>query len=481
MISRVSKSRQDFQVRLDRCAGLDRTARPWRRPRGCRGRRRSGSSVASAWKVTLYAPASAYGGAHRSGSSIIRWQSIGMSVILSRLSTTGSPSGQVGHEVVVHHVDVQPVGAGHRGGFVGRARRSRRPGSTARSWRSHVAHRSPARAGVCHAVTAHFERSGEHRVGAVPMWPELHVGTVAEIVDRVEMRPGVQRGDRMAAQRVGDDADGLGQMRRTRRVQHHSAGRVSRDRRGKQLALQLGQRRHVAGLTPPAGFWPAPQRTQPGARRVDQHPVERAAESPGSRPSTAQHVDRQVRGRSAPPARRAVRCGSTAVTARPPPASAASIAVLPPGPAHRSSQRPASGPSSSAQCQRQRHQLAALVLHQRRAVTDRLELTGVAAGEVDGVRRVAADGAVDLCGQLARRSARRAGRPDAQAAARRRWPAAHSAARRSRRGRRRTPGRSSADARARTRCARPGRCRRAARALRPRTARRAGRWSATRR
>ena len=39
-----------------------------------------------------------------------------MSVVLSRLSTTGRPMVRFGHEVVVHHVDVQPVGAGHGGG-----------------------------------------------------------------------------------------------------------------------------------------------------------------------------------------------------------------------------------------------------------------------------------------------------------------------------------------------------------------------------
>ena len=42
-----------------------------------------------------------------------------MSVVFSSDSDHRQPDGQVRYEVVVHHVDVQPVGAGHHGGFVG--------------------------------------------------------------------------------------------------------------------------------------------------------------------------------------------------------------------------------------------------------------------------------------------------------------------------------------------------------------------------
>src|SRR3954452_2775750 len=45
----------------------------------------------------------------------------------------------------------------------------------------------------------YFEGGGEHRIGAVPVWPELHVGTVTEVVDGSEERPGVQCGHRVAA------------------------------------------------------------------------------------------------------------------------------------------------------------------------------------------------------------------------------------------------------------------------------------------
>ena len=46
------------------------------------------------------------------------------------------------------------------------------------------------------------QRGGEHRVGAVPVRPQLHVRPGSEVSDGLEQRPGVQRGDRMAAQRV---------------------------------------------------------------------------------------------------------------------------------------------------------------------------------------------------------------------------------------------------------------------------------------
>ena len=186
--------------------------------------------------------------------------------------------------MVVHHVDVQPVGAVHRGDLVCRARAK----SAARIDGAISGLRDMAR-------SPYFEGGREHRVGAVPVRPQLHVRPVTEVVDRIEQRPGVQRRHRMAAQRVGDHPDGLGQVRRAGRVQHHTAGPGQPDRRGQQLALQLGQLRHVAGLTAPARLGPAPQRAQPGARRVDQHPVEARLE-PGVAAVDAQHVDRQAAG-----------------------------------------------------------------------------------------------------------------------------------------------------------------------------------------
>ena len=48
------------------------------------------------WKVTLAAPASAYCGAQRSGSSIIRWQSSGTGLTRASASTTGRPRVRLG-------------------------------------------------------------------------------------------------------------------------------------------------------------------------------------------------------------------------------------------------------------------------------------------------------------------------------------------------------------------------------------------------
>ncbi len=51
-------------------------------------------------------------------------------------------------------------------------------------------------------------------------------------------------------------------------------GRAARNAAVQQLTLQPGQRRQVRRLAAPARLRPAAQRAQPGARRVDEHPVE---------------------------------------------------------------------------------------------------------------------------------------------------------------------------------------------------------------
>ena len=56
----------------------------------------TGSWAASMWKVTEEPPASAYCGAHRSGSSIIRWQSSGIGLTRLSASTIGSPRVRLG-------------------------------------------------------------------------------------------------------------------------------------------------------------------------------------------------------------------------------------------------------------------------------------------------------------------------------------------------------------------------------------------------
>ena len=73
---------------------------------------RTGAAAASTWKVTEPAPASTYAGAQRSGSVDHQVRVERLSVVPARsASTIGRAEGQVRHEVVVHHVDVHPVGA----------------------------------------------------------------------------------------------------------------------------------------------------------------------------------------------------------------------------------------------------------------------------------------------------------------------------------------------------------------------------------
>ena len=91
-----------------------------------------------------------------------------------------------------------------------------------------------------------------------------------------QQRPGVDEVDRHAAAagRLGHRHVRLHHVRRAGDVGDHAAGADRAQRRGEQLPLQPGQRRQVRGLAAPAGLRPAAQRAQPGARRVDEHPVE---------------------------------------------------------------------------------------------------------------------------------------------------------------------------------------------------------------
>ena len=146
-----------------------------------------------------------------------------------------------------------------------------------------------------------------------------------------------------------DHVDRLGAVRRAGHVGDHSPGPHRGQRAVQQPALQLDQRRDVVRRPPPAHLRPAAQRAQPGARRVEQHPVERA------RPPTAAAVPSATSTstsaspaqRAGAPARRGAARGRRRSAARPSGRTAASSPVLPPGPAHMSSQA-ASGPSSGA-------------------------------------------------------------------------------------------------------------------------------------
>jgi len=109
----VSKVATEFQVGSSGAAGLDGS--PLSHPRhGLLGATPRGLSGASAWWIgDVVRARSAYGRGSGRDLSIIRWQSIGMSSLLSKASTTGN-RWQGGHEWC-HSRDGQTVGAVHCG------------------------------------------------------------------------------------------------------------------------------------------------------------------------------------------------------------------------------------------------------------------------------------------------------------------------------------------------------------------------------
>ena len=233
-----------------------------------------------------------------------------------------------------------------------------------------------------------------------------------------EQRPGVD-----AASWPGDDLarSRPGAASRSRRRPRRPGGPGAAP--PQQLALQRGQLGDVGRRAPPAGLGPAAQRPEPGARRVEQHPVV-AAVAPAQRrgrrrpaPSTGQR-----RGRLRRPARRgagAARWRSARRRARP--ASAASSAALPPGPgaqvepalvaARRAARRPAR--ARRAGCPRPAPPAA--------PAATAASSPGIAAGQAHRVRRPRARRSPPASAtQLVAVEPARARRPDGSAAARRR-------------------------------------------------------------
>ena len=174
--------------------------------------------------------------------------------------------------------------------------------------------------------------------------------------------------------------------------------------------MQLGQRSDVGRGAPPARLRAPAQRAEPGARRVDQHPVEFPC---GKRRFTAvgaQHLHRQTTDVLLDQFRaarvefdggdgRALLCGDRREQRGLAAGSGAQI-------------QPAAGVGTDTRRQRQSpgHQLAALVLHQRLPVAQGREPAGVAAGEVDRIGRVATDLAVHRLRQVGGRQDAGAGR-----------------------------------------------------------------------
>ena len=146
---------------------------------------------------------------------------------------------------------------------------------------------------------------------------------------------------------------GLGRGQRAHRVDEPPAGPDHRRRGGEQLALQRGQLVDRVRLDPPARLGPAAQHPEPGARRVEQHPVEarrRRTAARGRRPRPA----RPTPARAAPTARAheaepRPRCTSTATTSPRSSIASASAVAFPPGAAPTSSTRsPGCAPTAAA-------------------------------------------------------------------------------------------------------------------------------------
>ena len=164
--------------------------------------------------------------------------------------------------------------------------------------------------------------------------------------------------------------DGLGEVRRARDVRDDAAGLERADRRGEQLGLQLGERRARRRATcasaPRGGA--AARRARCTAHRRGCGRRRRGLPRRASRPScseTATSSGTPAIARRTSPAR-AGEISLASSIAPPASASAASTAVLPPGPAHRSSHRSPARTGLGAG-QGERGELRSLVLHAHRA------------------------------------------------------------------------------------------------------------------
>ena len=132
-------------------------------------------------------------------------------------------------------------------------------------------------------------------------------------------RPGVELLDvarACAARRRPRRRSRRGAASRSRRRPHRPGGRAAAPRPAARAAARSAAARR--GLPPPARLGAAAQRAEPGARRVDQHPVEGAVGQPGRpRPSRDVHVDRQPVGTACRTSSARCRRSSTASTVPP--------------------------------------------------------------------------------------------------------------------------------------------------------------------
>ena len=98
---------EDVHERCDVGRGFSKPGPRVHRCDAARGASRSGAAAASAWKVTDSQPTSAYCGAQRSGSSIMRCASTGRMPDLTTALRDGQTPREVGDEMVVHDVDTR--------------------------------------------------------------------------------------------------------------------------------------------------------------------------------------------------------------------------------------------------------------------------------------------------------------------------------------------------------------------------------------
>ena len=195
----------------------------------------------------------------------------------------------------------------------------------------------------------------------------------------------------------------LGQHRRARRVEHDAPGPHRVQRRGQQRPLERDQRVQVRELASPARLGSPTQGAEAGARRVDQHPVERPGRPrrPGAVPGHhAQHavgspkrsphelgaVRQPLVGHHAGPALGRERGEQGGLAA----GSGTEVQPAEVGPVER------------RRGQGDRHQLRTLVLHPRPPLGDGRDRARVAGRQVHAVRRPARGLARQL---LARRPA----------------------------------------------------------------------------
>ena len=264
--------------------------------------------------------------------------------------------GQVGHEMVVHHVHVQPVGAPRPPRLS-----ASRAKSAARMLGATISDDSTTRSvyGPAVAPPRRTTARAEHRVRAVPVRPELHASAPRR--DRAPRRQSVRAsssstGALRRPPRHGHRASrpGAASTSRTRpprrdgpratprRAAHAAAGSAAA---GRSAAAASGPR--AGGAARPARCTARPR--APGRSRP------RAARRPADLAPVGGHDGHRQAARGlARPARRGARSTSTAVRCAPRcAASAPSRPALPPGPAHRSSQR-SSRPSAAPRRARSR-------------------------------------------------------------------------------------------------------------------------------